>query len=502
MVEDGSLVSKKLRGFLFPLYYLGKILKIISLIFLFPTIIAIIYGEYSNIAAFLPVGAGTALIGFLLSFKVPKDTRISFTASYSMVAIVWIVTVLLIAISYQITGEFKNFADCIFESSSGFSTTGATIFRDVENLSKSVNAMRLFSHWVGGMGILVLVIAIIPNTKGESSIDIFKAEVPGHQVDKFTTKLTKSAKILYIIYLVLTIILAVSFMIAKMPIYDSIVHAMSIAGTGGFSIKNASISAYGSIPISVIATVGMYVFGINLYCVYLICIGKILNVLFSEELRVYVVICLISMFTIAITIFTQNKALYNDNFGLALLDSSFETAAFISTTGLGLTDFQQWPVFCQSVLFLLMLTGGCSGSTAGGLKLSRIIISAKYAWREILTSARPNRIRVIKLENKPLDDKIVNGTLSYIVFYLFIVVAGFILISIFETIANGVEGFLPNFSLIVSCMSNVGPNFGTVDSGICADYSIASKLLLSIIMIAGRLEILPMIYFVNPRKSL
>lgn len=488
----------KLKNLRYPLFFLGRILRIVSAIFLFPTIIAIIYKEYFNIAAFLPVGAGTFIIGWLLSFKTPEDVKISVKASYSMVAIVWLVMVLLIAISYQITGEYSNFADCIFESASGFSTTGATIFRDVESLSKSVNAMRLFSHWVGGMGILVLVIAVIPNTKGESSINIFKAEVPGHQVDKFTNKLTKSAKILYIIYLALTIILAVSFIIAKMPIYDSIVHAMSIAGTGGFSIKNASIAAYQSTAISTIATVGMYVFGINLYCVYLICIGKVLNVLFSEELRVYITICVVTMLTIATTLYA--RGLYS-TFGSALLDSSFETAAFISTTGMGIADYQSWPVFCQAILFLLMLTGGCSGSTAGGLKLSRIIIASKYAWREILTLSKPNRVRVVKLENKPLDNKVVNGTMSYIVFYAGIVIVGFILVSIIETIANTPkQGFLENFTIIVSCMSNVGPHFGTVDSGLCTDYSIISKILLSLIMIAGRLEILPMVYLFTPRN--
>ena len=274
----------------YTIYFTGKILRIVAFMFLFPSLIAIIYGEYYNLTAFLPLGGGMFAVGLLCSLREPRNKRLTATEGFIIVALSWVFISVTVAFAYLITGEIGGFINCFFEAVSGFTTTGASVVPDVEILSYSVNALRCFTHWVGGMGILVLVLAIIPKNTDATTMNIFKAEVPGHQVEKFTDKLTLTAKILYLIYTGMTIILAVSFIIADMPVFDSIVHSMSIAGTGGFSIKNASLGAYNSVAIEIIATVGMFMFGVNMNIFYLILIGKFTTAIRSEELRTYTIL--------------------------------------------------------------------------------------------------------------------------------------------------------------------------------------------------------------------
>lgn len=481
----------------YTIYFIGKILRIVAFIFVFPTLIALIYGEYSNLVAFLPMGVGIFVIGLLCSLKVPQDKRLKATEGFIIVALSWIIMSLAVACSYYILGEVGSFIDCFFEAVSGFTTTGASVIDNVEILSKSTNALRLFTHWVGGMGILVLVLAIMPKNMDATAMNVFKAEVPGHQVEKMTNKLTMTAKILYLIYTGLTVIVAVAFMIADMPIFDSIVHAMSIAGTGGFSVRNASIGAYNSYAIEIIATVGMVIFGINMNLFYLILIGKVVTALKSEEMHVYISMYIIAV--VAISISLSVNSIY-ETVGESVIHSAFQAAAIMSTTGMYVENFSLWPTFAQTIILLIMFVGGSSGSTAGGIKVSRIMISGKYIGRQISLSARPHVVKTIRLEGERLDKNTVNGAVSYIVLYAMIIIVSFVGVGLFDDILVEGEGFnlLEKFTAVVSCMGNVGPAFGDLCVGNYKSFSTISKLILCFDMLAGRLEILPMLFLFNP----
>ena len=475
-------------------------MRIVAALFLFPAVIALIYGEYFNLVAFLPIGLGLFLIGMLSSLKMPKTSTVTAKEGFVIVALSWVLMSLAVAFTYLITGEIEGgFINCFFESVSGFTTTGSSIVNDVESLSYSINALRLFTHWVGGMGILVLVLAIIPKNLNATSMNIFRAEVPGHQVEKFTTKITLTAKILYLIYIGLTVILAVAFMIAKMPVYDSILHAMSIAGTGGFSIKNASLGAYNSLPIEIIATVFMFLFGVNFNIFYLILIGKFTTAIKSEELRVYTIIYVLAVLAMAGSLTLHSTY---ENFGEAVRYSAFEAAAISSTTGLTVSDFSAWPMFCQSIILVLMFIGGSSGSTAGGLKLSRIMITTKYAGIMFRKSTRPNIVKSVKLEGERLDKTTINSTLSYLALYSITALVSFVLVALFNDIIlreNSIWSFGETLTAVISSMSNVGPAFGKLALRYnYSEFSSVSKLILCFDMLAGRLEILPMLFLFNP----
>ena len=479
------------------LYFTGKIMRTVALLFLFPSLIAIIYGEYWNLVAFLPVGAGVFVGGWLLSLKQPNNKQLNAKEGFIIVALSWILIALVTAVSYKITGEIGSFIDCFFEAVSGYTTTGASVVSDVEGLSYSVNALRLFTHWVGGMGILVLVLAIAPKDLNATSMNIFRAEVPGHQVEKFTTKITLTAKILYLVYTGMTVILFVCFVIAKMPVFDSIVHAMSIAGTGGFSVKNASLGAYGSVAIEIIATVFMILFGVNLNIFYFILIGKFKTAIKSEEFRVYIILLAVTILVISIVLTVDNTY---ENFGDSLRYSSFQIASIISTTGMYVVDFSKWAIFGQSIVFALMFVGGCAGSTAGGIKLSRIMIAGKYVKNQVGAAARPNRVRTIRLEGERLDRNTVNGAMSYIGLYLGLIMASFIVMALFDNITGMNDDFtaFEKLTSIISAVDNCGPAFGRLATGTYADFSVISKLILCFDMLAGRLEILPMLFLFNP----
>lgn len=481
----------------YTIYFTGKILRIVAFMFLFPSLIAIIYGEYYNLTAFLPLGGGMFAVGLLCSLREPRNKRLTATEGFIIVALSWVFISVAVAFAYLITGEIGGFINCFFEAVSGFTTTGASVVPDVEILSYSVNALRCFTHWVGGMGILVLVLAIIPKNTDATTMNIFKAEVPGHQVEKFTDKLTLTAKILYLIYTGMTVILAVSFIIADMPVFDSIVHSMSIAGTGGFSIKNASLGAYNSVAIEIIATVGMFMFGVNMNIFYLILIGKFTTAIRSEELRTYTILFVVAILTTAGAL-TINKNY--ESFGESLRYSSFQIASIMSTTGMYVEDFSTWTALCQAIIFMLMFIGGCSGSTAGGMKISRIIIAGKYARIQYYRAARPNRIKTLRLEGERLEGATIASTMSFLGLYIGTVLISLVLVALFDDvfISDGGNTFTEKLTAVVSCMSNVGPGFGRLAVGTYNGFSPVSKLILSFDMLAGRLEILPMLFLFNP----
>ena len=379
------------------------------------------------------------------------------------------------------SGEISYFPDAFFETVSGFTTTGASILTDVEHMSRSLLFWRSFTHWLGGMGILVLVTAIAAGS-GSGSTNILKAEMPGHSLDKFTPKAKNNAKLLYGIYIALTLLETVLLIAGGMPVFDSVVHALGTAGTGGFGIKADSIASY-SAYLQWVITVFMLLFGVsfNIYC--LVLMRRWREALRSNELRCYLGIFAAATVIVCIGIYPM----YNSVSEVIRL-SSFQTASIITTTGYATADFNAWPQLAKAVLFILMFCGGCMGSTAGGLKISRVTVLAQVCANELRRSINPRAVNSVKLNGTVLTDEQERSVLSYLALYLAVTVVTFILVSI-----DGL-GFEEDISAAVSCVNNIGPGFGLIGpAGSYAAYSGFAKIVLSVAMLIGRLEIYPLL---------
>lgn len=379
------------------------------------------------------------------------------------------------------SGEISSFPDAFFETVSGFTTTGASILTDVERMSRSLLFWRSFTHWLGGMGILVLVTAIAAGS-GDGSTNILKAEMPGHSLDKFTPKAKNNAKLLYGIYIVLTLLETVLLLAGGMPVFDSVVHALGTAGTGGFGIKADSIASY-SAYLQWVITVFMLLFGVsfNIYCLMLV--RRWREALRSNELRCYLGIFAAATVIVCINIYPMYGSVSD-----VIRLSSFQTASIITTTGYATADFNTWPQLSKAVLFILMFCGGCMGSTAGGLKISRVTVLAQVCANEMRRSINPRSVNSVKLNGSVLTSEQEQGVLSYLALYIAVIAVTFILISV-----NGL-GFEEDISAVVSCVNNIGPGFGLIGpSGSYAAYSGFAKIVLSIAMLIGRLEIYPLL---------
>ncbi|WP_335324198.1 TrkH family potassium uptake protein [Thomasclavelia saccharogumia] len=393
------------------------------------------------------------------------------------------------ALPFCLTGEIPSFIDALFEMVSGFTTTGSSILSDIEALSHASLFWRSFSHWLGGMGILVFVIAFVPISSGRS-LHILRAEVPGPVVGKLVSKIRLTARILYIIYAVLTLIETVLLMFGGMPLFDSLLNSFGTAGTGGFAIKNASIAAYDSAYIDIVITVFMILFGINFNLIYFVIIGKIKEVFKSEELRCYLLIIIGATVLITINILPMYKSVLS-----ALRYSSFTVGSIITTTGFVTADYGKWPMFSQMIIIILMFIGACSGSTGGGIKVSRIIICLKNAKKELKQLLHPHSIQTVKFENQSIDDHVIANIHSYLVLYLVIFAISLLILTIFNL------DFKSAFSAVATCLNNVGPGFDVV--GPVSNFSSLSdisKLVLSFDMLAGRLEIFPILLLFAPSQ--
>ncbi len=467
-------------------YNIGNLLKVEAGLLALPLAISVFDGDGNFLAFLIPITLLAAL-GFLLTRLGKKDAVIYAREGFAIVGFSWLLISLFGALPFVISGEIKNFIDAFFEATSGFSTTGSTILKDVEALSRSMLFWRSFTQWIGGMGILVFVLAFMPTTEARS-IFIMKAESPGPKVGKIVSKVKITARILYAIYIALTalLIILLSF---KMPFFDSVNHALATAGTGGFSIKNTGIAYYDSAYVETVLTVFMFLFGVNFTVFYLLLIGKASQALKSEELRWYVAIVVSAVFLIAASVNS-----FYASFGRSLRYSAFQAVSVITTTGFATTDFVLWPAFAQTVLVLLMLVGASAGSTGGGLKVSRVVIYFKMILKEIRYSIHPRQVSTVMFEKEPLSDSTQKGVAHHIVAYLFILAIG--------TLITSLDGFsfATNFTATLSSLSNVGPGLGAVGpSGNYAVFSPISKLALSFIMMAGRLEIFPMLILFSPR---
>ena len=476
----------------------GKVIVTVGLLLILPLLTAVIYGEWRCALSFGITIAGAMLVGFamVLLFK-PKNMIFFSKEGFITVAICWLAASFVGAVPFVISGEIPNYVDALFEIVSGLTTTGASIVSDVEALSKSILFWRSFSHWVGGMGVIVFVMAITARAP-DRSMHILRAEMPGPIVDKLVPRSKDTAKILYLIYMALTGVMVIVLLLCGMPLFDSLVHAFGTAGTGGFGIKADGVASY-SHAAQWALTIGMFVFSINFNLYYLILIGKFKTAIKSTELHVFTGIVVVSTGIIAF-----NIAGTFSSFADALRHSAFQVSSIISTTGFSSCDFDKWNSVAKTVLLMLMVVGGCAGSTAGGLKVSRLIILWRGIKRDFKKALHPRTASVVKFEGKRVDESTINGIGTYIGVYVFIIIAVMLLLS-FDPWCNVIaaEGtynvFETNFSATLTCINNVGPGLAAVGpTQSFASYSMFSKLVLTFTMLLGRLEIYPLLLTIIP----
>lgn len=455
---------------------LGTVLLLLAGFLLLPLIVGLIYGE--NVRGFALTIALSALLGLGLLVLRPKSTELYAREGFAAVGLVWIVLSLIGALPLVISGDIPRYIDAVFEVSSGFTTTGASVLPDVEALSRSGQFWRIFTHWLGGMGVLVFVMAVMP-LSGDRSMHIMRAEVPGPTVGKLVPRARKTAMILYLIYLGLTVLETLFLLFGGMSFYEALLHAFASAGTGGFSTRAASIAAFDSPYIEGVIGMFLILFGTNFNLYYLILIGRAKDALRSEELHWYWGILAFSMAAIAVGI----RPLY-DSAGTAFRHAFFNVTSLISTAGFGTEDFTRWPGYVQTLLVMLMFIGGCAGSTGGGLKLSRVMLLVKTAAADVKKMVRPRSVNRVSLDGQRVSRETASAVYTYFALYMLLLLGCTFLISF-----DGYD-FATNFTASLSCMSNIGPGLSLIGPkgsfGIFSDFS---KAVMSLTMLCGRLEI-------------
>lgn len=466
-------------------FLLGKVLKTEGFLMLLPCLVAVIYRETEGFY-FLFTLVICWLLGFLLSLKRPESFVFYLKEGCITTALSWIFLSFFGALPFFLSGEIPSYLDALFETISGFTTTGASILSDVESLSYCSLFWRSFTHWIGGMGVLVFIMAIIP-LSGGSNINLMKAESPGPSVGKFVPKLKSTARILYGIYFVLTVLQIILMLIGGMPLFDSITTAFGTAGTGGFGIKNDSIAGY-SPYLQWVITIFMILFGVNFNAYYLIVYRKFRKAFSMEEVRCYFIIIIA-----AIGIIFCNILSTYSNISDALRDASFQVASIITTTGYSTVDFNTWNSTVKTVLVLLMFIGACAGSTGGGIKVSRFIVVIKTIKRELNSYIHPNSVKKIKVEKKAVDRETIKAINVY--FITFIVLFAF---SIFLVSFEG-KDLITNFTAVAATINNIGP--GLELAGPASNFSVfspLSKVVFMFDMLAGRLELFPLLILFHP----
>jgi trk system potassium uptake protein TrkH len=418
----------------------------------------------------------------ILPKEKPKGEKVFTKEGFAIVSLSWIFMSLFGALPFYISGEVPSYIDSIFEVVSGFTTTGATVIPDIEVISKSLLFWRSFTLFIGGMGMLVLVIAIIPQTDNASNY-ILKAEVPGPTFGKLVSKMSYNSRILYLIYLALTIILIVFLKLAGMPLFDAIIHSFGVAATGGFSVKNSSVAYYNNGTVEYILAVGMLIFGINFNIFYFIIIGKFKEFLKNEELKWYISIIFISFLLICLNLFPNYKS-----FELLVRDVFFTVSSLITSTAYATVNFGAWPLFSQIILLFLIFVGGCAGSTAGGLKISRVIILGKIFLRTIKKMSSPNRKLTVQMNGKKLTNELEGSVTNYLLVYIIFFVILLIILSL------EIPDFFSCFSAAAAIINNAGTGFGIVGPEYnYSSFSDATKIIITFYMLLGRLEIFPLL---------
>ena len=467
-------------------FAIGRILLVEAALLALPMAVGLGYGE-SAVPFLIPM-ALLVVLGGLLSFRKPRQTALYARDGLAVVALAWITMSIFGGLPFYISGDIPKFVDCIFETVSGFTTTGATILTEVEPLHRGTLFWRSFTHWVGGMGVLVFVMAILPMGSDGHGMHMLRAEMPGPAPGKLVSRMSDTAKILYGIYLVMTVIEIVLLVAGGMPLFDSCIHSFGSAGTGGFSCRNLSVGAYNNPYFDIVIGIFMLLFGVNFNLYYFLLVRKFREVFRSEELWAYVGIVAVAVAAITVDI----VHLY-DSVGTSLRHAFFQVSSIITTTGYATVDFNTWPTFSKAILVALMFIGGCAGSTAGGLKVARVVILEKVSVSEMRKMLHPNAVSTVRFEGKPLSERSIQGVHLFLAVYLVIFVVSCLLVALEQM------DLVTVFTAVATCINNVGPGLEIVGPmGNFSSFSDFSKLLLSFDMLVGRLEIFPMLLLFAP----
>ena len=467
---------------------LGAILLIEALAMAPSLAISLLYGD-GDALALLSSMALLAALGFpAWRFARPREENLRAREGFLVVALSWVLLSAFGALPFVISGLIPNYIDAFFEAVSGFTTTGATLMGNFDGLPRGVMFWRSFTHWIGGMGVLVLTLALLPQMTGRSS-HLVRAESPGPSLSKIVPKMGDTAKILYLIYGALTMIELAALIIAGMSPYDAAIHAMGTAGTGGFSNYGSSVGAFDSAVIDAIITFFMVLFGINFALFYRVLVGGWRDALRSEELRWYLALFAGSTLFVSLMILPQYGTFLN-----ALRYGSFQVATIMSTTGYATADFNLWPQAVKALIVVLMFIGSCAGSTAGGIKVVRVGILCKLGCREVRRTFQPRKVQVVRFEGKGVEENRLTQVSAFFFVYVLLVLAGMFLVSL-----EGLYDLETNFTAVLTCISNVGPGLGHVGpvenfSG----YGPFAKVVLSLLMLAGRLELFPILVLFHP----
>ena len=493
-------------------YTLGLVIRFEAVFMCLPLITALVYREWTSFYSFLAVAGICLCLGFFASFKKPSNMKLYARDGFIIVALSWILLSLFGALPFLLSGAIPNYIDALFETVSGFTTTGSSVIPGdvLETLDHAVLIWRSFTHWVGGMGVLVFVMAIMP-LSGAQNMHIMRAESPGPEVSKLVPRVKRTAIILYIIYAALTVVLFLVLLLDKyfgteganeMGVFDALCTAFGTAGTGGFGIKGDSMASYSPF-VHVVCTVGMLMFSINFNSYYLVLKAKFKDA-FNSEVRAFILIVLVAITAISVNVYMSDIE-GAGTVGEAIRHSAFTVASLISTTGFATLDFNLWPDFSKLILVTIMFIGACAGSTGGGIKVSRIIILVKGMIRELGDLINPRRVKKITIDKKPVSSEVVRSVNAYFVTFVILFVTSVLLLS-FDgydyTLPSGAsEGgkLLTNFTAVTACINNIGP--GLDMAGPCGGYgffSPLSKLVLIFDMLAGRLELFPMLILFSP----
>lgn len=461
-------------------YILSNVLCFEGIFLLLPAITGAVYGEKEGLY-YLAAAAASFLIGLLGRLKKPKSKVFYAREGFVTVSLSWILLSLVGAVPMCLTGEIPFYVDALFETISGFTTTGASILGEVEQLSRATAFWRLFTHWVGGMGVLVFVMAVLP-LSGSSNMHLMRAESPGPSVGKLVPKVKQTAMILYGIYVVITIVEVIALLFAGMPLFDSLTLSFSTVGTGGFGLLNNSAASY-SVAVQIIITVFMLICSINFNVYYLLLTKKAREAVLYEEMRYFLWIVFGSTILITINVFRQFAGV-----GEAFQTALFQVASIISTTGFATVDYNVWPEFSKTIILLLTFSGACAGSTGGGFKVSRLMILARSVKNEVVSISHPRSVQKVHMNGRRISDAVVRTVLCYLAAYVMVVIVSLLLISLDN------YDMTTNFTAVMATLNNVGPGLNLVGpTGNFGEFSILSKCVLMFDMLVGRLELFPLL---------
>lgn len=458
-------------------------------VLMLPSLFISISDDSYDIDSFIISIILTGITGFLMSRINAGSSQMRKREGFACVALCWIVMSLLGALPFYISKAIPSYLDSLFETVSGFTTTGSSIVRDIESFPRGLLFWRSFTHWIGGMGVLVFTLALMPSI-GARSVFLMRAESPGPSPGKLVPRISETAKLLYVIYAAMTAVLIILLIIAGMPVFNSFIYAFGTAGTGGFGIDALSVGAYNSPVIDWIITIGMFLFGVNFTLYYFLLKRDWKGFFKNEEFRLYAAFIFISTILICINILPQ----YGYSVSTSLTHSAFTVSTLATTTGYATTDFNQWPMFSKTVLLMLMFIGASAGSTAGGLKYIRVVVLFKTVINEIKRTIHPNSVTVVKVDGKTVDTGILTGIFIFFFAYVTILITAVIIVSLDNF------DFMTTFSSVIATLSNIGPGFELVGPmGNFADFSALSKITMIFCMIAGRLEVMPVLILFSPQ---